>query len=153
MAALSVFLIKPALSSYWQNIGILPWGVSLRFCNKLLNSHTFYFFFFLVRLTKGQQWLATFGNYTLGVVSIRLALLQEREGGLRGWSNPRSHPSPWDSCQCGFVASHRKEFKRCHSKAKEVLFRQEAHSIDRVWTVSEGKRSPGYGVVKFYRVK
>ena len=53
----------------------------------------------------------------------------------------------------GFVASHRNEFKRCHSKAKEVLFRQEAHSIDRVWTVSEGKRSPGYGVVKFYRVK
>ena len=46
-----------------------------------------------------------------------------------------------------------KNSRASHSEVKEGLFRQETHCTDRVWTISEGKRSPGYGVVRLYRVK
>lgn len=33
-----------------------------------------------------------------------------------------------------------KSSRKSHSKAKEGLFREETHSINRVWGISEGKR-------------
>ena len=94
------------------------------------------------------------------MVTILLALCPldlpccRKESGAREDGHIPGHIQvPGTVAKCGFMASHRKEFKRGLGKAKEGLFRQETHCTDRVWTISEGKRSPGYGVVRLYRVK
>lgn len=53
---------------------------------------------------------------------------------------------PRAAAKCEFLALN----SRVSQSRVKGLFREEIHTIDRVWAISEGKRAQKYGVVTFY---
>ena len=77
------------------------------------------------------------------------AVLREREWGERGGSHPRSRQSPWESAECGYLASHRQGSRASHGEGRPIQGGNMLHGeCGPSWRASA---APGYGAVGVYR--
>ena len=59
---------------------------------------------------------------------------------MRGWSHPRSHLDPQDSCQVQALGFVQERIQEQNNRVKEHFIQEDTHSEDKQWAVSEDKR-------------
>ena len=72
--------------------------------------------------------------------SLNWGSVAEKRIDIRGWSQPRSHPDPQDSCQVWALGFVQERIQERNNRVKEGFIHEDTHSVDKQWAVSEDKR-------------